>query len=299
MILVVGSTGNLGSEICRRLTNSGKPVRGLVRSRSDPEKVARLKAMGVETVIGDLRDPASLAAACQGAEAVITTATTTLSMQPGDSIPVTDQQGQLDLVQAARQAGVRKFVFISIPQRIEPCPLTTAKRIVEQAVISSGMDYTILCPCIFMEIWLSPALGFDYPSAKATVYGDGHAKNGYISLGDVAEYAMQSLDNPGARNALFELGHPQMHSLLEVVRIFEQASGKSFDLQFVPAAALEAQRDVATDPLQISFSAMMHNMATGIHVDTSRAQKAFPDIKLKSVKEFASQGVLVALPRGA
>jgi uncharacterized protein YbjT (DUF2867 family) len=288
MILVVGSTGFLGSEICRRLTASGKSVRGLVRSTSDTEKVARLKAMGVETVVGDLRDPASLAAACQGMETVITTATTTISMQPGDSIPVTDQQGQLDLVQVARQAGVRKFVYISIPQGMEPCPLTTAKRTVEQAVISSGMDYTILCPCYFMEVWLSPVVGFDHPNAKATLYGDGHAKNAFISLGDVAEYAVQSLENPAARNTLFELGHPQMHSQLEAVRIFEQASGKAFELQFVPAAALEAQRDAATDPLQCSFAAMMHNLTIGIHVDSSMSQKVFPDIKLKSVPEFAS-----------
>jgi uncharacterized protein YbjT (DUF2867 family) len=288
MILVVGSTGFLGSEICRRLTASGKSVHGLVRSTSDPEKVARLKAIGVETVLGDLRDPASLAAACQGMDTVITTATTTVSMQPGDSIPVTDQQGQLDLVQAARQAGVRKFVYISVPQQMEPCPLTTAKRTVEQAVISSGMDYTILCSCLFMEVWLSPVLGFDHPNAKATIYGDGHAKNAYISLGDVAEYAVQSLDNPATRNALFELGYPQMHSQLEVVRIFEQASSKAFELQFVPGATLEAQRDVATDPLQCSFAAMMHNLTTGIHVDISMSQQVFPDMKLKSVPEFAS-----------
>jgi NADH dehydrogenase len=297
MILIVGSTGILGSEICRRLTTSGKRVRGLVRSTSDPEKVARLKAMGVETVTGDLRDPASLAAACRGVDTVITTATTTISMQPGDSIPVTDQQGQLDLVKAAQQAGVRKYVYISIPLGTEPCPLTTAKRTVEQAVMSSGMDYTILCAGIFMEIWLSPALGFDYPNAKATIYGDGHSKNVYISVGDVAEYVVQSLDNPAASNVLFELGQPQMHSLLDVVRVFELAGGKSFELQFVPAGALEAQRDAATDPLQISFAALMHNMATGFNVDASRAQKTFPDIKLKSVKEFASQAFAVALPR--
>jgi uncharacterized protein YbjT (DUF2867 family) len=295
MILVVGSTGFLGSEICRRLTASGKAVRGLVRSTSDPEKVARLKAMGVETVLGDLRDPASLAAACQGMETVITTATTTISMQPGDSIPVTDQQGQLDLVQAACQAGVRKFVYFSVVQQMEPCPLTTAKRTVEQAVISSGMDYTILRPCILPEIWLSPALGFDHPNAKANIFGDGHAKNTFISLGDVAEYAVQSLDNPAASNTLLELGHPQLYSLLEVVRIFEQASGRSFDLQFVPAGVLETQRDTATDPLQCSFAAVMHTMATGIHVDSSMARKVFPDIKLKSVPEYASQVSAVAL----
>lgn len=59
MILVVGSTGFLGSEICRRLAAAGKPVRGLVRSTSSPDKVDRLKAMGVQTVLGELRDPDS------------------------------------------------------------------------------------------------------------------------------------------------------------------------------------------------------------------------------------------------
>jgi NADH dehydrogenase len=298
MILVVGSTGVLGNEICRRLIDTGKPVRGLVRSTSDAEKVAGLKAMGVETVLGDLRDPDLLAEACRGVEAVITTATSVRSMQPGDSIPVTDQQGQLNLAQAARQAGVRKFVYISYLQKMESCPLTTAKRTVEQAVKASGMDYTILCPAYFMEAWFSPVVGFDITNAKATIYGDGHAKNSYSSRNDVAEYAVQSLDNSAARNTVFELAHPEAYSQLEAVRLFEQASGKAFELQFVPIAALEAQRKSATDPLPVSFAALMHTLASGIHGDTSKAQKAFPDIQLKSVKEF-SQDILIALPRGA
>ncbi len=290
MILVVGSTGFLGSEICRRLAKAGKPVRGLVRPSSNPEKVAQLKAMGVETVQGDLRIPCSLSAACQGVEAVISTATTTVSMQPGDSIPVTDQQGQLDLVKAARAAGVRRFVLVSIPLSSESCALTTAKRTVEKAVMTSGMEFTILCPCINMEIWLSPMLGFDYPHAKATIYGDGHAKNGFISQGDVAEYVLESLDNPAAKNAVFELGLPKMYSLLEVVRIFEKASGKSFELQFVPLPALEAQRAAATDPLQESFATLTHNFATGIKVDPCQAEKAFA-FPLVSMEDYARKAL--------
>ena len=110
MILVVGSTGFLGSEICRRLTARGKAVRGLVRASSNPERVAALQAVGVETVFGDLRQPTTLAEACRGVTTVISTATTTVSMQPGDSIPVTDHQGQLNLVQAAQAAGVKQFI---------------------------------------------------------------------------------------------------------------------------------------------------------------------------------------------
>ncbi len=286
MILVVGSTGVLGFEICRRLAKAGKPVRGLVRPSSNPQKVAQLKALGVETVQGDLRIPCSLSGACQGVEVVISTATTTVSMQPGDSIPVTDQQGQLDLVKAARAAGVRRFVLVSIPLTAEDCALTTAKRTVEKAIMDSGMEFTILCPCINMEIWLSPTLGFDYPNAKATIFGDGHAKNGYISQGDVAEYVVESLDNPAARNAVFELGLPKLYSLLEVVRIFEKVSGKSFELQFVPLAALEAQRAAATDPLQETFATLTHNMATGMQVDPCQAEQAFT-FPLVSVEDYA------------
>ncbi len=296
MILVVGSTGVLGSEICCRLATAGKPVRGLVRSTSAPEKVERLKSLGVQTVLGDLRDPASLAKACSGVDTVITTATTTMSMQPGDSIPVTDQQGQLDLVKAAKQAGVRHFIMVSIPLGVSACPLTTAKRTVENAIMASGMTYTILRPCIFMEIWLSPALGFDYTNAKVTLYGEGHTKNGYVSVGDVAQYVVESLDNPAARNEIFEIA-AQSLNLLEVVRFFEKAGGKSFELSFVPEAALAAQRAAATDPLQHSFATLMLDTAQGhLTADSTKARAVFK-FPTVSVADYA-QNVLIHLPVG-
>jgi uncharacterized protein YbjT (DUF2867 family) len=290
MLLVVGSTGFLGSEICRRLVGRGQAVRGLVRATSNSERVAQLKALGVATVEGDLQQIETLAAACQGVHTVISTATTTISMQPTDSIPATDQQGQLNLVQAARAAGVRQFIYLSYSERydqgIDPCPLTVAKHCLEQAVIDSGMTYTILRPADYMEVWLSPALGFDYPNGKATIYGEGHARISYIALGDVAEYVVRSLDLPAARNATFELGGPAALSQLEAVRIFERASGKQFELQFVQTAALQAQREAAIDPLQKSFSSLMLQQAAGIEVDCGDAQRVF-GLPLGTVEDYA------------
>ncbi len=290
MILVVGSTGFLGGEICRRLAAQGKVVRALVRATSNPERVAALKASGVETVMGDLRQMDTLAAACRGVSTVISTATTTVSMQPGDSIAATDHQGQLNLVQAARAAGVKQFIYISYTKNIEPganpSPLTVAKRSVEKAVMDSGLTYTILRPCYYMEVWLSPGLGFDYSNAKANILGDGHSRISYISLGDVAQYAVESVDNPAARNTIFELGGPKALSPLEVVRTFEQIGGKSFDLQFVPVAALQAQREAASDPLQISFASLMLHLANGSEVDSRPAQQIFA-FPLASVEDYA------------
>src|SRR5467141_193409 len=101
MILVVGATGLLGGEICRRLRERGQPVRALARHTSDPSKVQRLKSLGPEIVRGDLKDRASLDQACRGAATVISTASTTLSRQPDDSIGGVDQDGQMQLVDAA------------------------------------------------------------------------------------------------------------------------------------------------------------------------------------------------------
>lgn len=86
MNLVVGATGTLGSEICRRRVERGKPVRGLVRSTADQSKLNRLTQLGVALVYDDFRERASLDAACQAVEAISTTASTTCSPQPDDSI---------------------------------------------------------------------------------------------------------------------------------------------------------------------------------------------------------------------
>src|SRR2546422_127605 len=160
MNLVIGATGLLGGEICRQLRQAGKPVRALTRATADPVKVEQLKRSGATLVQGDLKDRASLDAACRGVATVITTASTTFSRQAGDSIQTVDLEGQVRLVDAAKAAGVSRFVYVSYSHQINvDCPLTTAKRSVEAHLQQSGMTFTILAPSVFMEVWLSPALG--------------------------------------------------------------------------------------------------------------------------------------------
>jgi NADH dehydrogenase len=121
MTLVVGATGWLGAEICRRLRQRGVRVRGLVRLGSPKE--AALTGLGVEVVHGDLKDPSSLAAACRGMAAVISTASSTVSRRPGDNLKTVDRDGQLALLEAAQRAGVTRFLYISVsPNLPENCP---------------------------------------------------------------------------------------------------------------------------------------------------------------------------------
>jgi NADH dehydrogenase len=272
---VVGATGLLGSAICRHLTAAGAPVRALVRPTSDPSRLEQLERMGVEQRWGDLKDPSSLEAVCEGAHAVISTASSTLSRQAGDSIESVDRQGQLALVDAARRAGVEHFVFISFAPLQGSFPLQDAKRAVEQAVIRSGIPrYTILQPSFFPEVWLHPVLGFDFVNAQARLFGTGHGRLNWISFQDVARFAAAALERPQAWNAVLELGGEQALSQLDVVRMFEERSGRTWKREYVPEQVLREQLDGATDPLQRSFAALMLNVALGGPIDPRPAMEA-------------------------
>ena len=289
MDLVVGATGVLGGEICHQLVAEGRSIRAVVRQTSDAGRVSSLKQMGAELVEADLKVHASLNGACEGIENVITTATTTISRQPGDTIQSVDLEGQRNLVDAARANGVRHFVYISYSadiDRDDPCPLTVAKRTIERHLQESGMTYSILQPSIFMDIWLSPALGFDYANARAQISGTGEARLSWIAVRDVARFAVLALSHPSFVNATWELGGPDALSPLEVVRLFEGVGGRQYELSHVPEEALRAQRATATEPLEQSFAALMLANAAGYEVDLRPLLEACP-VDLMSVREYA------------
>lgn len=286
MNLIVGATGMLGGEIGRLLLEQGKAVRALVRATSNSEKVARLKGLGAEVVRGDLKDRASLEAACRSASAIVSTASSTLSRQEGDSIESVDRQGQLNLIEAAEAAGVKHFVLISFPHVDINFPLQSAKRAVEDRLRRGRMMYTILQPTFFTEVWLSPALGFDPAHATAQIYGDGHNKISWISFQDVAKFAVTALGNARATNAVIKLGGPEALSPLEVVRLAEQAVGKKVVVQHVPEEALRAQHAAAPDALQQSFAGLMLYYARGEVIDMADALRVLPMPHLTSVREY-------------
>ncbi len=170
----------------------------------------------------------------------------------------------------------------------EEFPLQTAKRKVEKQLMESKMNYTILRPTFFMEVWLSPAIGFDFPHSKATIYGEGINKLSWISLKDVAAFAVASLDNSAAMNSIYELGGPDALSPLEVVKIFEQHTGTKFTVEHVPQEAIQAQKNAVTDSLTESFAALMLAYAEGSMIEMKEALTTCP-IELTSVKDYAEQ----------
>ncbi len=292
--LVVGSTGplGLGRIICQMLVKQGKRVRALVRPTSNPEKVAELQQLGVELVQGDLKDRASLDNACQGVGAVLTSATMVLSQQQGDSIESVDRDGYFHLIDAAKAAGVERFVYTSYSRTIQeyaPCPLTDAKRAVEEKLAQSGMTYTILRPSYFTECWISPAFLFDFANATVTVAGTGNKLVSWISIVDVAKFAVESLTNTHASNRTLELGGPSLLSPLEIARLCEQVSGREYTVKKEPVAELEQLWSGAEDPIMKSVLALKLSLAHGDPIDMSTLLQQFPNIKLASVEAYIKQ----------
>ncbi|HYK35675.1 SDR family oxidoreductase [Alloacidobacterium sp.] len=287
MILVVGATGLVGSDVCRRLAKRGQQVRALVRTTSDKNKVEALRSAGIELCLGDLKQPESLATACRGINAIVSTASSTLSRAEGDSIESVDDAGQLNLVAAAKAAKVHRFVFVSFrkPQGIS-VPLAEAKMRIENAI--AGMNFTIIEASFFMEVWLSPALGFDYPNAAARVYGPGTSPISWISSGDVAEMCALALENPAADRRTLAFGGPEALTPLEVIARFEKIGGKPFKVEHVPEEFLCAQFAEATDSMQKSFAALMLGYLNGDAMEMKPIQQEF-GIKLKSVDAYARE----------
>ncbi len=244
MMLMVGATGLLGGRIAQRLLARGLPVRMLVRADSMAEMLAAqgmatsprvLEAAGARPVTGDLKEPDTLEAACQDVAAVITTANSVLR-GGDDTIDSVDRAGNRNLIDAARRAGVRRFIFVSVQgaDRNSPVPLRAAKGETEAYLRESGLDYTIVAPNAFMEVWLyllvvQPLLEGRLP----VLIGSGTRRHAFISIEDVAEFVAAMPDHPAARNRRLVLGGPEAYSLREVVAQAGRLLGRELSMQAV------------------------------------------------------------------
>jgi uncharacterized protein YbjT (DUF2867 family) len=287
-VLLAGATGLVGSEICRILRAENMPVKAMVRATTDPVKTEELTTLGVQVVQGALQDKDSLLRALQGVKTVISTVSCMpFSYKPGENdIQSVDENGVINLIDASKDAGVNHFIYTSFSKNIDfDFPLRNAKRKVELYLQKSGLTYTILRPGYFMELWLSAAVGFDALNGKVNTCGTGTNALAYISFKDVAKFAVESISNPAAKNAILELGGPQNLSQLDVVKIFEEVLNKKIEVGQIPQEVLQSQLDGAEDPMQKSFSGLMLGVANGDPIDMQAVLQAFP-IKLTSVKEY-------------
>jgi NADH dehydrogenase len=244
----VGATGLLGGNITLHLLKQGRPVRILVRHNSPSEQLAlqgmatSAKALidaGAQPVYGDLKDRASLDAACAGVDTVITTANAVMRGGP-DTIESVDLQGTKNLIDAAKVAGVKHFIYTSVPgaDASSPVPLNAAKAKCEAHLKESGLTYTILKPGVFMEIWIGAVVGIPLRAGQpVTLVNKGATKVPFVAMPDVAAYAIVSTLHPAAKNAEIYIAAPRAYTWTEAVEAAGRAMGITLPVNYVPLGA--------------------------------------------------------------
>jgi NADH dehydrogenase len=230
MILVTGASGFIGSHIVRRLSEGGRPVRALIRNRRRAEAEARLDRLQVNWAEGDVTRRESLAPLMHGVSTVIHTAAIAVE-KSGASYESVNYQGTVHVVDAARAAGVRRFINLSQlgadPQL--PYRFLASKGRAQEYVAASGLDWTAFRPS---SVW-GPEDEFFNSFARLIILtplvfpiiGDGQARFEPVWVEDLVSCIVYAVDNASTVGQEFEIGGPEVLTLEEVERRTLQALG--------------------------------------------------------------------------
>jgi nucleoside-diphosphate-sugar epimerase len=155
------------------------------------------------------------------------------------NLEAVDLNGTLNLIDAATQAGVEHFIYTSLFGRMlgHPNPLFHIKATCEKALEKSGMDWTVLLPGLFPEVWVGMVVGIPLQAGQpVTLVGEGNHKHSFISEGDVAAFAAACVDNPLAKNTRFEIGGAS-YTWTEIVTAVGNAMGNPLPVNYVQSGS--------------------------------------------------------------
>ena len=245
-VLVTGGTGFIGPYVVHALRTRDTPVRALVRN---PARATRLAAWGAELAMGDVTDPATLAAACAGVDTVVHLVAI-IKGQPEDFERVM-ADGTRNVVAAAQEAGVPRFVLASalgLDERSKDAvPYFAAKWEMERTVRESGLDHIIFRPSFVFgrDGGVLPTFIRLARFAPVTpVMGSGRQRLQPIWVEDLAEYYSRAIDEQAATNRTFELGGPDAVSWNEFWERLKRVLGVRRPSVHVPLGLMRTQATV-------------------------------------------------------
>jgi uncharacterized protein YbjT (DUF2867 family) len=229
MILVTGASGLSGTSVVRAFARQRIPVRALVR---DLAKAADLRELpGVEVVVGNMLEPASLADAFAGIPRVL--------MISGARERMVETQ--CAFIDAAANAGIEHIVKFSgkesgIGFDLQRFRGTRAHVEIERYLEQSGMAWTHLRPSQFMQFYLPTALtGIDMSRGEFRM-SIGDTELAPIDIEDIAEIAVRVMTSNGHEGKAYEMTGPQALSMKEVAEIVSAATGRPVRHVEVPLA---------------------------------------------------------------
>jgi uncharacterized protein YbjT (DUF2867 family) len=236
-VLVAGATGQLGRVIVQKLLAAGLPVRALARNVA---KLQPLGDAGAEIAPVDMLDLPKLTEACRGAGDIIPTPNN--AMGRGATSPMrVDLTAYQNLCAAARNAGVRRIIFISFRGATpdEFVDIFRLKWLIEDVIRRSQVPFVILRPSAFMDVWVDELIAAGIrKNGVATIFGDGNRTANYISVNDVAEFAVRVAQRSDVVNEVIDIGGPSDKTMNDLASLLEKRFQSRGKRKHVPVAAM-------------------------------------------------------------
>src|SRR5215204_4970825 len=278
-ILVVGATGRVGGAAVERFLETGFEVRALVRR---PEKGIRLRALGAELVVGDVTAPDTLGSAVEGCSGIFSV----LAAGPGRGASEdVEYQGNMNLLSAARSAGVGHFVYSSVHLADHPLAQKVGAfrekaRFEKELLDAENVSSTILRPAIFME-----TLDIMIQGPVAFVPGRQRRPVSLIAARGIARAAGRAIQRDILGRS--ELAGPETVTFDEAFNRLGKSSGKKIRTLHVPLVTLHAAGRFSPYVRE-----MAHMMAlfdeVGFATDTSALRETF-DVPTLTIEEWAHE----------
>jgi NADH dehydrogenase len=232
MILVTGGSGFVGSAIVKELLRRGEKVAVLGR---DADKIRRRLGTSVDARVGDVSDPKSLGAAMQGIDTVINAVqfpgSPIENRRKGYTFEEVDLKGTRNQVDAAKSAGVRRFVYVSGVGAAKDAAKHwfRYKWEAENYLEKSGLEWVVLRPTWVFgpeDVSLNRFLGFAEKLPFVPMFGNGKQDMQPVFVDDVGRAAADCALKPEAANTVFEIGGPEVMSMNDVVTTALEVRGK-------------------------------------------------------------------------
>jgi uncharacterized protein YbjT (DUF2867 family) len=234
-LLIIGGTGTLGRQVVLQALTKGYSVRCMVRNF---RKANFLKEWGVELVYGDLTRPETIPPCLKGITVVIDASTSRANEL--DSLKKVDWDGKLYLIEAAKAAYIKRFVFFSAQnvEQFENIPLMRLKYGIENKLKKSNLSYTIFRLTGFyqglIEQYAIPILeNFPILVTNENTYIS------YMDTQDIAKFCLRSLQIPQTTNQTFFLSGSRGWVSSEIITLCEQLAGQQAKIQRIPLFVLK------------------------------------------------------------
>jgi uncharacterized protein YbjT (DUF2867 family) len=216
VILITGATGNIGSELVKKLSANHHHLRAFVRSRWQSREIAH---KGVELTEGDFTDPDTFTRALRDVDRLFLLIPSSAEVE----------RQQKNFVDAAKQSGVKHIVKLSQLGADENAPgrFQRYHGAVEKYILESGVPYTFLRPNLFMQGLLNFG---DMISALGTFYapaGDDKVKVSVVDVRDIASVAARVLTESGHEGETYDITGPEALSHAEMASQLSHAVGRA------------------------------------------------------------------------